>query len=183
MDAEAAGGIVGSAEHREVGLDLQRKSAVLLQNKETADGGKVLPLKENSDVYILGDFTEETLASYIYGVTNGNTEDPAQRPSAEGSDYALISVSVNNKNTSSYKSDDPESGMNPERISSITMDGVEGLDGKSPFDADESTEDGLRFGGSLPWESSILDFSGMAVRVLGDRPLAGYHQAGHERGQ
>ena len=165
---------------------------MLLQNKETPDGGKVLPLKENSDVYILGDFTEETLASYIYGVTNGNTEDPAQRPSAEGSDYALISVSVNNKNTSSYKSDDPESGMNPERISSITMDGVEGLDGKSPFGAadacvtqgaDESTEDGLRFGGSLPWESSILDFSGMAVRVLGDRPLAGYHQAGHERGR
>ncbi|PJJ45631.1 beta-glucosidase [Glutamicibacter mysorens] len=171
VDAEAAGGIVGSAEHREVGLDLQRKSAVLLQNKEAADGGKVLPLKEKSDVYILGDFTEETVASYGYGVTNGNTEDPAQRPSAEGSDYALISVSVNNKNTSSYKSDDPESGMNPEHINPITMDGVEGLDGNSPFGAadacvtqggEKCTDDGLRFGGSLPWESSILDFTGMA---------------------
>lgn len=171
VDAEAAGGIVGSAEHRETGLDLQRKSAVLLQNRETAGGEKVLPLKENSDVYILGDFTEETVASYGYEVTNGNTDDPAARPSAADSDYALISVSVNNKNTASYTSDDPESGMNPEHINPITMDGVAGLDGRSPFGAAdacntrgaaECTDDGLPYGGSLPWEASILDFTGMA---------------------
>lgn len=78
---------------------------------------------------------------------------------------------MNNKNTSSYKSDDPESGMNPEHISPITMDGIEGLDGASPFGAADAcvtqgaescTDNGLRFGGSLPWESSILDFTGMA---------------------
>ena len=171
VDVEDAGDIVGSDANREVGLDLQRKSAVLLQNKGTADGGKVLPLKENSDVYILGDFTEETVASYGHDVTNGNTEDPSERPSAKDSDYALISVTVNNKNTSSYKSNDPESGMNPEHISPIVMDGVAGLDGKSPFGAADAcvtqntetcTDDGLRFGGSLPWESSVLDFTGMA---------------------
>ncbi|MGO2082074.1 glycoside hydrolase family 3 C-terminal domain-containing protein [Glutamicibacter arilaitensis] len=78
---------------------------------------------------------------------------------------------MNNKNTSSYKSDDPESGMNPEHISPIAMDGIEGLDGASPFGAADAcvtqgaescTDNGLRFGGSLPWESSILDFTGMA---------------------
>ncbi|MGP9490182.1 glycoside hydrolase family 3 N-terminal domain-containing protein [Glutamicibacter sp. AOP5-A2-7] len=171
VEVESAGKIVGSEANREVGLDLQRKSAVLLQNKETPDGEKVLPLKPNSDVYILGDFTEEKVASYGYDVTNGNTEDPAARPSAEDSDYALISVTVNNKNTSAYKSNDPETGMNPEHLSSIIMDGVAGLDGNSPFgaadacmtqDAESCTDDGLVFGGSLPWESSVLDFTGMS---------------------
>ena len=171
VDTGAANDVVGSAENREVGLEVQRKSAVLLQNKETADGSKVLPLKPNSDVYILGDFTEKTVASYGYNVTNGNTADPAARPSAADSDVALISVTVNNKNTSSYKSNDPASGMNPEHISPITMEGIAGLDGKSPYGAADAcvtqgatscTDDGLRFGGSLPWESSILDFTSMA---------------------
>jgi beta-glucosidase len=171
VDAEAAGGIVGNAAHREVGLDLQRKSAVLLQNKDTDDGGKTLPLKEGSDVYILGDFTQKTVEGYGYNVTNGNVEDPADRPSAADSDYALISVTVNNTNTSSYVSNSPTSGMNPEHINPITLEGVEGLDGKSPYGAADAcvtqgtelcTDNGLRFGGSLPWESSILDFTSMA---------------------
>lgn len=171
LEDRVAGAVVGSAAHREVGLDLQRKSAVLLQNKETEDGGKTLPLKDGSDVYVLGDFTQKTVESYGYNVTNGNVENPADRPSAADSDYALISVTVNNANTSSYVSDSPTSGMNPEHINPVALEGVEGLDGKSPYgaadacvtqDAASCTDNGLRFGGSLPWESSILDFTSMA---------------------
>jgi beta-glucosidase len=78
---------------------------------------------------------------------------------------------VNNTNTSSYVSNSPTSGMNPEHINPITLEGVEGLDGKSPYGAADAcvtqgtescTDNGLRFGGSLPWESSILDFTSMA---------------------
>jgi beta-glucosidase len=61
--------------------------------------------------------------------------------------------------------------MNPEHINPVTLEGVEGLDGKSPYGAAdacvtqgaaECTDDGLWFGGSLPWETSILDFTSMA---------------------
>lgn len=172
VDAGAADAVVGSDAHREAGLDLQRKSAVLLQNKATGDGGNVLPLEGGSDVYILGDFKSETVASYGYKVTNGNVSAPAERPSAAGSDYALISVTVNNKNTSSYASNDPRTGLNPQHINPIKLEGVAGLDGKSPYGAADAcvafgaptcTDNTLRFGGSLPWETSILDFTGMAA--------------------
>ncbi|WP_411730662.1 glycoside hydrolase family 3 N-terminal domain-containing protein [Paeniglutamicibacter sp.] len=171
VDTAAANDVVGSAANREVGLDLQRKSAVLLQNKETAEGSKVLPLKPESDVYILGDISAEKVSKYGYNVTNGNTTDPAARPSAADSDVALINITVNNSNTGSYVSNDPASGMNPEHINPVTLDGVAGLDGQSPYGAADAcvtqgaptcTDDGLRFGGSLPWESSILDFTSMA---------------------
>ena len=50
-------------------------------------------------------------------------------------------------------------------------EGVKGLDGKSPYGATDAcvaygaaacSDNAAAFGGSLPWESSILDFSGMA---------------------
>src|SRR6185312_8545641 len=114
VDAAAAGETVGNAANRETGLELQRKSAVLLQNKETADGSKVLPLKPESDVYVLGDISAAKVAEYGYNVTDGNTKDAADRPSAKDSDVALLNITVNNANTGSYTSNDPESGMNPE---------------------------------------------------------------------
>ncbi|WP_372699006.1 glycoside hydrolase family 3 N-terminal domain-containing protein [Arthrobacter sp. JSM 101049] len=172
VDPEAATATVGSQEHREVGLDLQRKSAVLLQNKETDDGSKVLPLKPDSTIYLLGDADEETVAGYDYDVVNGNTEDPADRPSAKGSDYAVINVTVNNTNTSTYTSNGSDSGMSPEHTNPVTLEGVEGLDGNSPYGAadacvtqgaEECTDDGLPYGGALPWEAGTLDFTGMAA--------------------
>ena len=144
---------------------------VLLQNKETTDGDKVLPLKPASDVYVLGDISAQKVAEYGYNVTDGNTKDPAARPSAKDSDVALLNITVNNANTGSYTSNDLESGMNPEHTNPSVLEGVEGLDGQSPYGAADAcvtqgaptcTDDGLRFGGSLPWESSILDFTSMA---------------------
>ncbi|WP_216698786.1 glycoside hydrolase family 3 protein [Arthrobacter sp. H41] len=171
VDPDEAGETVGNEDNREVGLDLQRKSAVLLQNEDTASGSKALPLKDGSDVYILGDINEQTVKNYGYNVTNGNTENPADRPSAADSDSVVISVTANNANTASYKSNDPATGLNPDYINPVTLEGVAGLDGTSPYGAADAcvtsgapacTDDGLRFGGSLPWESSVLDFSGMA---------------------
>lgn len=171
VDPAVAAATIGSQENREVGVDLQRRSAVLLQNNETASGEKALPLKEGSDLYILGDINEATAKSYGYTVTNGNTADPSQRPTAADSDHVVISVTANNVNTSSYKSNDPATGLNPGYINPVTLEGVPGLDGQSPYGAADAcvtdgapacTDDGLRFGGSLPWESSVLDFTGMA---------------------
>ncbi len=76
---------------------------------------------------------------------------------------------------------DPEYGVNP-----VVMDDIPGLDGNSPWGASDRcihdaevvngvnqninvpnptpscTDNGLRFGGALPWESNVLDFTGMA---------------------
>ena len=72
VDETAANGIVGSQANRDAGLEVQRKSVVLLQNKDTAAGSKVLPLKSASKVYILGDFTKARVESYGYTVIDGN---------------------------------------------------------------------------------------------------------------
>jgi beta-glucosidase len=169
-DEDRASATVGSPAHRAAGLDVQRKSAVLLQNQERADGTKALPLKAGSKVYILGDFNEATVRSYGYEVVNGNTLVDGKRPSAAGADHVLISMSAKNKNTGSYTSNDPATGLNPSFINPSVLEGVAGLDGKSPYGAADAcvsygastcTDNGLRFGGSFPWESGILDFSGM----------------------
>jgi len=178
VDPDVAAATIGSAENREVGLDLQRKSLVLLENEVTEDG-PVLPLQPDSDVYVLGDFTEETVASYGFDVTDGNVEDGQERPSAAGSDYVLISMTART-NARDYASDSPELGLDPEHgvNPSIVLDDdgnpLPGLDGQSLWGAADvcvhnvsgatdpaCTDNGLRFGGSYPWESSTLDFTGM----------------------
>ena len=103
-------------------------------------------------------------------VIDGSTEDPAERPSAADADHVVINVTSRNVGTEEYRSDDPATGMDPERTNPIVMPGVEGLDGRSPFGAadacstqgaEECTDDGLNYGGALPWEVSDLDFSSM----------------------
>ncbi len=181
VDEAEADEVVGSAKNREAALDMQRKSAVLLQNQskdKSKDRSKdqskdrVLPMRAGAKVYVLGDIDTKTVESYGYDVVDGNTENPADRPSAEGSDYVLVNVTANNVGTGDYVSNDEASGMNPEHKNPIVMPGVRGLDGKSPYGAADAcvsygaetcTDNGLRFGGSLPWESSVLDFSGMAA--------------------
>ena len=170
VDPDVAAVTVGSDAHRAIGVDLQRESLVLLQNEET-DNGPVLPLEDGADVYILGDFTEETVASRGYNVTNGNVEEGETRPSAEDSDYVLISMTAS-ADGSGYVSNSPDSGLNPEYGTNPSIvDGLPGLDGESLWGAadvcswddavDSCTDNGLRFGGAYPWESSTLDFTGM----------------------
>ncbi|WP_251840547.1 glycoside hydrolase family 3 protein [Oceanitalea stevensii] len=173
VDPAVATATIGSEANREVGLDLQRKSLVLLENEETEEG-PVLPLEDGSDVYILGDFNEETVAARGYGVTNGNVEEGETRPSAEDSDYVLISMTART-DAGDYVSNSPDFGLNPDHgVNPSVIDGIPNLDGESPWGAADAcvhnaagaddpscTDNGLRFGGSYPWESSILDFSGM----------------------
>ncbi|RPF27864.1 glycoside hydrolase family 3 protein [Georgenia muralis] len=170
VDPEVATATVGNDENRATALDLQRRSAVLLQNTEV-DGDTLLPLETGSSLYVLGNVSAATAQEYGYDVTDGNTADPADRPSAEGSDAAVISVTVNNTGTGAYRSNDPATGLNEDDLSPIVWDGALGLDGQSPYGAADAcvaygasscTDNGLRFGGSYPWESSILDFTGMA---------------------
>ncbi|MCC2593933.1 glycoside hydrolase family 3 protein [Tessaracoccus sp. OS52] len=168
VDETAANGVLSNARHTEVALDLQRRSAVLLQNRDRADGaGPALPLRAGSAVYVLGSVGTEALVAAGFKVVDGNAED---RPSAAGADHVLISVSALTLGTADYRSADPEWGLRPDQVNPIVFPGVRGLDGRSPYGAadagvaygaQECTDDGLRFGGPLPWESGVLDFSGM----------------------
>lgn len=147
---------------------MQRDSLVLLQNEEAEDG-PALPLEEGSDLYVLGDFDDDVVASYGHDVTDGNVGEDEERPSAAGSDHVLISLTAGNE-ASDYLSDDEELGLNEDHVNPSELEGVEGLDGQSPYgaadacvasDEEECTDDGLGYGGSYPWESSVLDFTGM----------------------
>lgn len=169
VDEAAADAQVGTEENEQVALDLQRKSLVLLQNEELEDGSHALPLKEGSKLYLLGSFDPETVADYGFEVVDGNQTDAnGQRPSAAGSDYVVVSMTARNVNTSGY---DSRTAAQTAPVNPIVLDGFAGLDGQSRFGATDAcvaygasscTDAGLRFGGSLPWEGSILDFTGMS---------------------
>lgn len=168
VDEDVADGVLSSPEHAAAALDLQRRSVVLLENRDRADGGgTALPLRAGSTVYVLGPVDAEALSSRGFTVVDGNAED---RPSAEGADHVLVSLSALTLHTSHYRSDDPATGLRPDRVSPVVFPGVRGLDGKSPYGAadagvaygaEKCTDDGLPFGGPLPWESGVLDFTGM----------------------
>ncbi|MGM7668271.1 glycoside hydrolase family 3 N-terminal domain-containing protein [Microbacterium sp. A93] len=168
VDPALADATVGSAEHQASALDLQRKSTVLLQNEET-DGEPLLPLKGSETVYVLGNVDAAEVKAAGFEVIDGN--DPAEQRTAADADVALISMTASNANTGGYVSNDPATGLNGDHINPSVIDGFTGLDGQSPYGAADAcvvtgtgscTDSGLRFGGSLPWESSIIDFTGMA---------------------
>ena len=87
---------VGRDQFRARGLDVQRKSIVLLQNQDQA-GGKTLPLKAGARIYIMGDLTRANVETYGFTVTDGNHAAGQGRPSAASHDYAVISVTALNR--------------------------------------------------------------------------------------
>ncbi|GAA1806341.1 glycoside hydrolase family 3 protein [Agromyces neolithicus] len=168
VDPAVATATVGSDENRATAIDLQRKSTVLLQNQQV-DGDSVLPLDGGETVYVIGNVDADEVAAAGYDVINGN--DPAEQRTAADADVALVSMTARNVNTGTYVSNDSATGLDPEHINPSVIDGIEGLDGQSPYGAADAcvvngggacTDNGLRFGGSFPWESSTLDFTGMA---------------------
>jgi beta-glucosidase len=170
VDPAVAATTVGSAEHTEVGLDLQRRSAVLLQNQDDATGDPVLPMRAGSTVYVLGNVDAATVRAAGYTVIDGNVAAGQPRPSAAGADYALVRLTSRTVGTDTYVSNSETSGLDPAHINPSVLEGVLGLDGQSPYGAADAcvaygapscTDNGLRFGGSLPWESSTIDFTGM----------------------
>ena len=173
VEATKAADRIGNALNQAVALDVQRKSIVLLQNDDQGNGTKVLPLKPNSRVYILGELAKASAEKYGYRVTDGNLMINGARPSAAEHDYALILVTalVNRKVTSEYRSNDVGTGLNPDYINPFTgkswgyEDRCVDLAGYSEGSLSTKVsclDDGLRFGGVLPWETSSLSFTKMA---------------------
>jgi beta-glucosidase len=166
VDASKAGAVVGSSEFRAKALDAQRRSIVLLQNAQLGTA-KVLPLPRPAParpvkIYTMGlNAAVAGAAEYGgYSVVSGDHDAASgqRRPGAEGADYAVIRVEVSNPraSTSAYRSDDAASGANPAYVNPAT--------GK-PFGADDPAglDNGLMFGGALPWEVSNLSFTAMAA--------------------
>src|SRR5262249_41265917 len=112
---------VGRADLRAKGLEVQRQSIVLLQNRENG-AGRMLPLRKGTRVYAIGDVRKATIETYGFTVTDGNHAANQPRATAAGYDYAIISIAALNPPavTSNYKSADPATGANPLLINPIT---------------------------------------------------------------
>jgi beta-glucosidase len=161
VDAEAAATAIGKPENRALGLDVQRKSVVLLQNRG------ILPLKPGAKVYAMGFRAEDVAARGL-----APAESPAQ------SDAVLIKVMVSNAGARAYKSGDPatggravapEQGLKDPRNNTLqstwgAQDSCVFAPGKeiSPDSPDGCLDSGLIFGGAFPWESSMLALSDIA---------------------
>jgi beta-glucosidase len=165
VDEEKADAIVGKEPFRMRAMDAQRASIVLLQNAASG-GGRVLPIAaptaaRPAKLYTMG-LNPAVVSGPAYGgyaVVNGDY-DAAKgetRPSAAGSDYAIIRVEVTIPRdvTATYRSDDPATGANPAYLNPIT--------GKTWGATDPTKTDNLMFGAPFPWESDNISFTAMAA--------------------
>jgi beta-glucosidase len=162
VDAEAAAVKIGRAENRALGLDVQRKSVVLLQNR-----GNLLPLKTGANVYAMG-FRAEDVAAQGFA----NADNPAS------ADAVLIKVMISNTGARNYKSNDPATGgkaVAPEFPLTDPRTGKRqttwGAQDPCVYEPDASKmaespdgclDSGLIFGGAFPWESNLLALSDIA---------------------
>ena len=174
VDASKATAVIGSETHLAAGMDVQRQSIVLLQNQDREGGAKVLPLKAQSSLYIMG-IAKSDADKYGYVVTDGEALVGGSRPSAAGHDAALIRVEVSNnkldpltktKATSTYRSDDPATGGRINTATGKTWGSPDRCVSKEDYSAEDALkaclDNGLFFGGAFPWEVSMLSFTEMA---------------------
>lgn len=172
VDAARAPEVVGRAEHRARGLEVQKQSIVLLQNRPDA-GRPVLPLRAGARVYTIG-MGRADVERYGFAVTDGNAAAGQPRPSAAGHDVAIVRVQVRNTNTSAYRSKDPATGANPARLNPRSgkpwgaEDPCVVYPDVNPTCADDGVLGGgrglgLLYGGALPWEANHLSFTTMAA--------------------
>nr|WP_315208424.1 glycoside hydrolase family 3 N-terminal domain-containing protein [uncultured Albidiferax sp.] len=175
VDTSKANGIIGNDANRATGMDIQRKSVVLLQNQEQSAGVKTLPLKAGAKVYTMGLAKSDT-TKYGYTVTDGEALVGGVRPSAAGHDYAVIRVEVSNNKlvpgtntryTSTFKSDDPATGGRINPATGKTWGAFDRCVTKSDYSVEDGAkacvDNGLNFGGSFPWENGMLSFTEMAA--------------------
>ena len=172
VDEGMAASEVGGSLHQAKALELMRKSIVLLQNK-TLNNRKVLPMGKGDTVYVMG-MAPSDVTSYGYQVVNGEPKDdqgkPLPRPSAKGSDYAIIRVNVTNQGSLlyDYRSRDPKTGVNPNYLNPLTHKTWGSEDPCNMYpDVNKMCVDdmfglGLIFGGPVPWEINDLSFTRMA---------------------
>jgi beta-glucosidase len=166
VDEKAAPGAIGTPENRALGMEVQRKSVVLLKNDN------VLPLKPGSKVYTLG-FKAADLADYGFQVTDGNV---AKTPVPKDTDIVLIKVMIDNRAAASYSSADAATGGRAVETGFGLINPATGTPQKTWGEQDPCVYDpagegkvegcidaGLRFGGSFPWEVNLLSISGIAA--------------------
>jgi beta-glucosidase len=162
VDADAATAKIGKPENRALGLDVQRKSIVLLQNRNN-----LLPLKPGAKVFSMG-FRAEEVATQGFAISN----------TAAGSDAVLIKVMISNTAARAYKSSDPSTGgkaVAPEFPLTDPSTGkrqatwgaqdpcvYEPDAPKMAESPDGCLDSGLIFGGAFPWESNLLGLSEIA---------------------
>jgi beta-glucosidase len=173
VDASRAADVVGSPANRAKGLEVQKQSIVLLQNRERPGAGKLLPLPTAARVYTIG-MDRADVERYGFTAIDGNAAPGQPRPAAIGADVAIIRVQVRNTATDGYRSKDPATGANPARLNPVTSKtwGAEDPCVLFPEVNTACPDDGrmgggpargLLFGGALPWEANNLSFTTMAA--------------------
>jgi beta-glucosidase len=167
VDDSRAVAAIGQDANRAKGLEIQKKSVVLLKNDALASGTKVLPLKDGAKVYTIG-FGKADVEKYGYSVTDGNYT-TGSRPSAAGADYAVVRVLVKDV-AMPYHSTSLTSGDNPMYINSLTGKTWGSEDPCRMFPAtNPKCSDGdffgplTVFGGALAWEIGDISFTGRAA--------------------
>jgi beta-glucosidase len=173
VDAGNAGAAIGTDASRAKGLEIQKKSVVLLKNDTLADNTKVLPLKAGAKVYTIG-FSKANVESYGYTVTDGNYATGSRTASAAGHDVAVIRVLVRDV-ARPYNSKDVNTGDNPLYINPLTgntwgaedpcrmFPAVNPVCSDGQFFGNGVTGPGTIFGGALPWEIGDISFTGMST--------------------
>ncbi len=184
VDEAAAVATVGSEANRTIGLEVQRKAVVLLQNLDAA-GSPALPVATTASVYTMG-IDSVDAKRYFATHTNGETDangvalardaagNVVARPSAAGFDRALIRVEVSNVGTNTYRSKDPATGANPNFLNPMTgrpwgeLDPCVTHPTQNVQCVDDAylggpTPNGLVFGGAFPWEANNLSFTTMTA--------------------
>jgi beta-glucosidase len=162
VDAAGAAAKIGKPENRGLGLDVQRKSVVLLQNRNG-----LLPLKPGAKVHVMG-FRAEDIAAQGFATASG----PAS------ADAVLIKVMINNAGARNYQSNDPATGGKAVASEFPLIDPRTGkrqatwgaqdpcvYEPDAPNMAespDGCLDSGLIFGGAFPWESNLLALSDIA---------------------
>ncbi|MEX5748039.1 glycoside hydrolase family 3 N-terminal domain-containing protein [Massilia sp. X63] len=164
VDAAGVDGIIGKAEHRAAGLQVQKQSIVLLQNREQG-AARLLPLASGKRVYTMG-MGKADVEAYGYKVTDGNYTAPGARPSAAGHDVAIIRVQVTNpmRTTLAYRT--RQMGADAGKLNPRTgkVWGFEDPCVSHPAHNPKCVDDmGMLFGGPFPWEADRLSFTTMAA--------------------
>jgi beta-glucosidase len=173
VDEAKAESLIGSASNRAKGLEVQKQSIVLLQNQGAPGGGALLPLRAGARVYTIG-MGKADVERYGFTAIDGNAAPGQPRPSAAGSDAAIVRVQVRNANTEGYRTRDAATGANPARLNPTTGKtwGAEDPCVLFPDVIPVCVDDGqlgagpargLFYGGALPWEANHLSFSTMAA--------------------
>jgi len=162
VDGAAASAKIGKPENRALGMDVQRKSVVLLQNR-----GNLLPLKPGAKLHVMG-FRPEDITAQGFSLASG----PAD------ADAVLIKVMINNAGARAYKSNDPATGGKAVAPEFPLIDPRTGKHQatwgaqdpcvyepdapKMAESPDGCLDSGLMFGGAFPWESNLLALSDIA---------------------